>query len=55
MQTILEMDAPGNFDGAAPFNRTHVLIAVSQTSDPIGDVEPVHHRHQRDGLNGTPA
>ena len=36
IQTILEVDAPGNFNGAAPFNRTHVLIAVSQTSDPTG-------------------
>jgi hypothetical protein len=55
IQTILEVDAPGNFSGAAPFNRTHVLIAVSQTSDPTGKWNLYSMDTSDDGLNGTPA
>jgi hypothetical protein len=55
IQTILEVDAPGNFNGAAPFNRTHVLIAVSQTSDPTGKWNLYSMDTSDDGLNGTPA
>ena len=47
IQTILEIDAPGNFDGAAPFNRTHVLIAVSRDERPERNVEPLLDRHQQ--------
>ena len=55
IQTILEVDAPGNFNGAAPFNRTHVLIAVSLTSDPRGNWNLYSIDTSNDGLNGTPA
>jgi hypothetical protein len=55
IQTILEVDAPGNFSGAAPFNRTHVLIAVSQTSDPTGAWNLYSLDTSDDGMNGTPA
>jgi hypothetical protein len=55
IQTILEIDAPGNFDGAAPFNRTHVLIAVSVTSDPRGKWNLYSVDTSNDGLDGTPA
>ena len=55
IQTILEVDAPGNFDGAAPFNRTHVLIAVSKTSNPTGTWNLYSMDTSNDGLNGTPA
>jgi hypothetical protein len=55
IQTVLEVDAPGNFDGAAPFNRTHILIAVSQTSDPTGTWNLYSFDTSNDGLNGTPA
>jgi hypothetical protein len=55
VQTVLEVDAPGNFDGQAPFNRTHVLIAVSQTSDPTGSWNLYSIDTSDDGLNGTPA
>ena len=55
IQTVLEIDAPGNFDGAAPFNRTHVLIAVSQTSDPTGTWNLYSFDTSDDGLNGTPS
>jgi hypothetical protein len=55
IQTILEVDAPGNFNGVAPFNRTHVLIAVSQTSDPTGAWNLFSIDTSDDGLNGTPA
>jgi hypothetical protein len=53
IQTVLEVDAPGNFSGAAPFNRTHVLIAVSQTSDPTGTWNLFSLDTSNDGLNGT--
>ena len=49
------MDAPGNFNGVAPFNRTHVLIAVSQTSNPTGKWNLYSIDTSNDGLNGTPA
>ena len=55
IQTVLEVDAPGNFNGAAPFNRTHVLIAVSHTSDPTGTWNLYSFDTSNDGLNGTPA
>jgi hypothetical protein len=55
IQTILEVDAPGNFNGRPPFNRTHVLIAVSQTSDPTGAWNLYSIDTSDDGLNGTPA
>jgi hypothetical protein len=55
IQTVLEIDAPGNFSGRAPFNRTHVLIAVSQTSDPTGAWNLFSFDTSDDGLNGTPA
>jgi hypothetical protein len=55
IQTILEVDAPGNFNGAAPFNRTHVLIAVSRTSNPTGSWNLYSMDTSNDGLNGTPA
>ena len=55
IQTILEVDAPGNFSGAAPFNRTHVLIAVSVTSDPRGTWILYSMDTSNDGQDGTPA
>jgi len=55
IQTILEVDAPGNFNAQAPFNRTHVLIAVSQTSNPTGAWNLFSLDTSDDGLNGTPA
>jgi hypothetical protein len=54
IQTILEVDSPGNF-GQPPFNRTHILIAVSQTSDPTGSWNLFTIDSSDDGLNGTPA
>jgi hypothetical protein len=54
IQTILEVDAPGNFNGVAPFNRTHVLIAISQTSNPTGSWNLYSLDTSSDGLNGTP-
>jgi hypothetical protein len=55
IQTILEIDAPGNFNGQAPFNRTHVLIAVSQTSDPTGAWNLFSVDTTDDGQGGTAA
>jgi hypothetical protein len=55
IQTMLEIDAPGNFNAAAPFNRTHVLIAVSQTSNPTGTWNLFSLDTTDDGQNGTPA
>ena len=55
IQTILEVDAPGIFDGVTPPTRTHVLIAVSQTSDPTGNWNLYSLDTSDDGLNGTPA
>jgi hypothetical protein len=55
IQSILEIDAPGNFNGQAPFNRTHVLLAVSQTGDPTKAWNLFSLDTSDDGLNGTPA
>ncbi len=54
IQTILEIDAPGNF-GGTPVNRTHVLIAVSKTANPTGSWNLYSLDTSDDGLNGTPA
>ena len=55
IQTILEVDAPGNFNGQAPFNRTHVLLAVSQSADPTGAWNLFSIDTSDDGMQGTPA
>jgi hypothetical protein len=54
IQTILEVDSPGDF-GQPPVKRTHVLISVSQTSDPTGSWNLFTIDSSDDGLNGTPA
>lgn len=54
IQTVLEIDAPGIFDGLPPFNRTHVLVAVSQTSNPTGAWNLYSIDTSDDGLDGTP-
>jgi hypothetical protein len=55
IQTILEVDAPGVFNGTAPVNGTHVLIAVSQTSNPTGNWNLYSVDTTDNGSNGTPA
>jgi hypothetical protein len=55
IQTILEMDAPGPSNVFPFFQRSHVLIAVSQTSDPTGTWNLYSVDTSNDGLNGTPA
>ena len=55
IQTILEVDAPGVFNGVAAVNGTHVLIAVSQTSDPTGKWNLYSLDTTDNGANGTPA
>ena len=55
IQSILEVDAPGNFNAQPPFNRTHVLLAVSQTADPTKAWNLFSFDTSDDGLNGTPA
>jgi hypothetical protein len=55
IQTVLEVDAPGNFNAQAPINRTHVLFAVSRTSDPTGAWNLFSLDTSDDGLNGTAA
>jgi hypothetical protein len=55
IQTILEVDAPGVFNGTDPVNGTHVLIAVSQTSDPTGNWNLYSVDTTDNGANGTPA
>jgi hypothetical protein len=55
IQTILEVDAPGVFDGKTPVNGTHVLIAVSQTSNPTGKWNLYSVDTTDNGANGTPA
>ena len=55
IQTILEVDAPGVFDGVTAVNGTHVLIAVSQTSDPTGRWNLYSVDTTDNGANGTPA
>ena len=54
-QTILEMDAPGPSNTAPFFQPSHVLIAVSQTSDPTGAWNLYSVNTTDDGSNGTPA
>jgi hypothetical protein len=54
IQTILEMDAPGPSNVFPFFQRSHVLIAVSQTSDPTGTWNLYSLDTSNDGLNGTP-
>jgi hypothetical protein len=51
VQTILMVDAPGNFDGSS---RTHVLVAVSKTGDPTGAWNIFSIDTSNDGNNGTP-
>jgi hypothetical protein len=55
IQTILEMDAPGPSNVFPFFQRSHVLIAVSQTSDPTRRWNLYSLDTSDDGLNGTPA
>jgi hypothetical protein len=55
IQTVLEVDAPGVFNGTAPVNGTHVLIAVSQTSNPTGNWNLYSVDTTDNGSNGTPA
>jgi hypothetical protein len=55
IQTVLEVDAPGTFNGVAHVNGTHVLIAVSQTSNPTGGWNLYSVNTTDDGTNGTPA
>src|SRR6266568_1477125 len=55
IQTVLEVDAPGLFNGVATVNGTHVLIAVSQTSDPTGKWNLYSLDTTDNGANGTPA
>ena len=55
IQTILEVDAPGVFNGTDPVNGTHVLIAVSQTSNPTGKWNLYSLDTTDNGANGTPA
>jgi hypothetical protein len=55
IQTILEVDAPGVFNGTDPVNGTHVLIAVSQTSNPTGNWNLYSVDTTDNGANGTPA
>jgi hypothetical protein len=55
IQTILEVDAPGVFNGVAAVNGTHVLIAVSQTSNPTGKWNLYSVDTTDNGANGTPA
>jgi hypothetical protein len=55
IQTVLEVDAPGVFNGVTAVNGTHVLIAVSQTSDPTGKWNLYSLDTTDNGANGTPA
>ncbi len=55
IQTVLEMDAPGPSNTFPFFQRGHVLIAVSQTSNPTGMWNLYSMDTSDDGLNGTPA
>lgn len=51
IQTILQIDAPGNIDGS---NRTHVLVAVSETGNPTGAWDLFSFDTSDDGQGGTP-
>lgn len=53
-QTVFEIDAPGIFDGVDPVNGTHVLVAVSQTSDPTGAWNLYSVDTTDNGTDGTP-
>jgi hypothetical protein len=55
IQTVLQMDAPGPSNVFPFFQRGHVLIAVSRTSDPTGAWNLYSLDTSDDGLNGTPA
>jgi hypothetical protein len=50
--TLLEVDAPGNFDGS---DRTHILIAVSASKDPTRSWNLYSIDTSNDGNNGTAA
>jgi hypothetical protein len=54
IQTILEMDAPGPSSTFPFWQPSHVLIAVSQTSDPTGTWNLYSVNTTDDGSNGTP-
>ena len=54
IQTILEMDAPGPSNAFPFWQPSHVLIAVSQTSDPTGAWNLYSVNTTDDGSNGTP-
>lgn len=54
IQTILEMDAPGPSNVFPFFQRSHTLIAVSQTSNPTGAWNLYSLDTSDDGLDGTP-
>ena len=51
IQTILQVEAPGNFDGSS---RTHVLVAVSATGNPTGAWKLFSFDTSDDGRKGTP-
>jgi hypothetical protein len=55
IQTILEMDAPGPSNVFPFFQRSHVLVAVSRTSNPTGAWNLYSIDTSDDGLNGTPS
>jgi hypothetical protein len=54
IQTVLQMDSPGPSNTFPFFQRSHLLIAVSQTSDPTGTWNLYSLDTSDDGLNGTP-
>jgi hypothetical protein len=54
IQTILEMDAPGPSNTFPFFQPSHVLIAVSRTSNPTGAWNLYSVNTTDDGSNGTP-
>jgi hypothetical protein len=54
IQTILEMDAPGPSNTFPFFQRSHVLVAVSRTSNPTGAWNLYSIDTSDDGMNGTP-
>src|SRR5579872_1096122 len=55
VMTTFEIDAPGIFDGTTPVNGTHVMIAVSQTSDPTGNWNLYTVDTTDNGTDGTPS
>jgi hypothetical protein len=52
-QTILQVDAPGDFTAGAKL-RTHVLIAVSKSGDPTGGWRVFSLNTTDNGTGGTP-